>query len=61
MEKKSNLQKKLLSDKEAAEVLNVPDYFVARSIRKGKLKGYKQYNQYYVFSDDLEEFIKSDS
>ncbi|MEM6767924.1 MAG: helix-turn-helix domain-containing protein [Bacteroidota bacterium] len=58
MKSKQFMAENLLSLDEAAKLLKVPDYLVASAIRKGRLKGYRQFSTYFIFVDDLEAFIK---
>ena len=59
MENKKNDKLNILCSKEAASILKVSDYTIESSIRRGELIGHIRYDNYYIFLDDLINFIKN--
>ena len=50
---------RVLTVEEIAEMLNCNTWRITKSVRRGALKGYRQFGVYIIFENDLEEFIKS--
>lgn len=59
MENRKSNKLEILCSKEAASILRVSDYTIERSIRRGELIGHKRYDNYYIFLEDLINFIKN--
>lgn len=49
---------KFYTTEELAERLKVSERSVRDSLNSGELKGYKRFNKWYVFEEDLIKFLK---
>jgi excisionase family DNA binding protein len=49
----------ILTAEDVAELLNVSERSVRDALNDGSLKGYKKFNRWYVFYQDVVNFIRS--
>lgn len=51
----------ILTAEDVAELLNVSERSVRDVLNDGSLKGYKKFNRWYVFYQDVVTFIRSEN
>ena len=54
------VEKSILTAEDVADLLKVSERSVRDALNDGQLKGYKKFNRWYVFYDDIVSFIKSE-
>ncbi|MEM9721763.1 MAG: helix-turn-helix domain-containing protein [Bacteroidota bacterium] len=50
---------RLYTIEEIARLLNCRTWRIAKYVRKGTLKGYRQFGKFFIFEEDLVAFIKN--
>ena len=54
-----HMEQKIYSPSEIARILKVSDESIYKALREQRMKGYKKFGKWFVFWQDVEEFIKS--
>jgi hypothetical protein len=55
------IENAILTAEDVAELLSVSERSVRDALNEGSLKGYKKFNRWFVFYQDIVEFIKSEN
>lgn len=56
---KKEVLKDFLTVKEACQMLDISEFTLRKYLRDGKIKGHKKFGKWFVFADDIKNYLKN--